>query len=68
MMEMRVVLLLVLRSFDFETIGMEPNKSPKSTHTDLDTIYGDQVFQDMGVGARPRGGHQMKVKFASQKS
>ncbi|KAK2748635.1 hypothetical protein FQN55_004188 [Onygenales sp. PD_40] len=65
MMEMRIVLLLVLRTFDFETVGANPYKNPAAKYTDLDTVYGDLAFQRMALTARPKGGQDMKVSFAS---
>ncbi|KAL1961372.1 hypothetical protein VTO42DRAFT_100 [Malbranchea cinnamomea] len=64
MMEMKMVLLLVLRTFDFEAVRAVPRKNPVATYTDLDALLGDQVLQEMGITAKPRGGLPMRVKFA----
>ncbi|PGG98102.1 hypothetical protein AJ79_08983 [Helicocarpus griseus UAMH5409] len=66
MMEMRMVLLLVLRSFDFEALGIKPHNNPIATYTNLDTIYGDLIYQRQALTARPIGGQSMKVKFAER--
>ncbi|KAI0538399.1 cytochrome P450 [Xylaria digitata] len=59
---MRIILLLTVRDFDFTCHGLEPNAKPKASYTNLDTIYGDVVFQELGgLEARPRGGMMMTV-------
>ncbi|KAI2616233.1 cytochrome P450 [Hypoxylon sp. NC1633] len=55
----RVTLLLTMRDFNFDCAGLEPNPKPKSTYTDLDTVFGDIVFQELAIEARPRGGMMM---------
>ncbi|KAI1656561.1 cytochrome P450 [Daldinia decipiens] len=59
---MRVILLLTVRDFHFELTGLRPNPKPRSTYTDLDTIFGDIVFQELSMEAKPRGGMMMTVK------
>ncbi|KAF2993930.1 hypothetical protein E8E14_001663 [Neopestalotiopsis sp. 37M] len=59
---MRVVLLLTVRDYDFACAGLEPNGKPKSTYTQLDTVFGDIVFAELALEARPRGGMMMTVK------
>ncbi|KAI0128780.1 cytochrome P450 [Xylariales sp. AK1849] len=59
--DMRLVLLLTIRDFDFHCAGLEPNAKPRTTYTDLDTIYGDIIFQELALWARPRGGMMMIV-------
>ena len=59
---MRVVLLLTVRDYDFACAGLEPNDKPKSTYTQLDTVFGDIVFAELALEARPRGGMMMTVK------
>ncbi|KAH8673794.1 cytochrome P450 [Xylariales sp. PMI_506] len=58
--EMRIILLLVSRFFDFHCVG-EPNKTPRAPYTDLDMVYGDLVFQELGMEAKPPGGMMMTV-------
>ncbi|KAF2971661.1 hypothetical protein GQX73_g1881 [Xylaria multiplex] len=59
---MRIILLMTVRDFDFTCHGLEPNAKPKASYTNLDTIYGDVVFQELGgLEARPRGGMMMTV-------
>lgn len=39
---MTLLLVLVLRSFDFEVEGLKPGeKNPFALYTDLDEVYGD---------------------------
>ncbi|KAI1374792.1 cytochrome P450 [Hypoxylon crocopeplum] len=55
----RVILLLTVRDFDLECAGLKPNPKPRSTYMDLDTVFGDIVFQESAMEARPRGGMMM---------
>lgn len=59
---MRVVILLTARDFDFKCENVVPNEKPKSSFTDMDTVYGDIIFQELALEARPRGGMMMTVK------
>ncbi|KAF2495414.1 cytochrome P450 3A30 [Lophium mytilinum] len=59
--EMKIVLLLTAREFDFECANVVPNKEPRCGWTDLDTKVGDIAFQELGFEAKPRGGMMMKV-------
>jgi cytochrome P450 len=54
--ELRVVLLLTVRDFDFECVGVKPNSTPRACYTDLDLQLGDMVFQEVGLEAKPRAG------------
>jgi len=58
---LRVILLLTVRDYDFECAGLKPNATPRASYTTLDTIYGDIVFQELGLAAKPRGGMMMTV-------
>ncbi|KAL8343233.1 hypothetical protein RB598_004539 [Gaeumannomyces tritici] len=62
--EMRAVLLLTARWFDFETAGPGANAKPRVpevTTLDADTPLGDWAFQELIMEARPRGGAMMRV-------
>ncbi|KAK6077837.1 sterigmatocystin biosynthesis P450 monooxygenase stcS-like protein 1 [Seiridium cupressi] len=59
---MRVVLLLTVRDFDLDCAEIVPNPKPRSAYTDLDTVYGDIIFQELALEARPRGGMMITVK------
>ncbi|KKP04884.1 hypothetical protein THAR02_02985 [Trichoderma harzianum] len=63
MNELKVILLMVVRDFEFECAGLEPNAKPKTSYTNLDTVFGDVIFQELGIEARPRGGMMMTVKM-----
>ena len=63
--ELRVILLMTVRDFDFECAGLKPNSKPRTTYTDLDTVYGDIVFQKQGVEAKPRCGMMMTARRRS---
>ncbi|PNP47738.1 hypothetical protein THARTR1_10499 [Trichoderma harzianum] len=62
MNELKVILLMVVRDFEFECAGLEPNAKPRTSYTNLDTVFGDIIFQELGIEARPRGGMMMTVK------
>ncbi|KAF9873422.1 hypothetical protein CkaCkLH20_09235 [Colletotrichum karsti] len=65
--ELRVLLLLTARWFEFETVVMgEKSKEPKTIFFDLDLYVGDAAFQEMKLGASPRSGMQMKVKLSGR--
>lgn len=59
--ELRVILLLVIRDYNFECAGLKPNPKPRASYTTLDTVYGDIVFQELGMEAKPRGAMMMTV-------
>lgn len=63
--EMRAVLLLTARWFDFETVGPGANphpRVPEVTTLDADTPLGDWAFQELVMEAKPRGGAMMRVR------
>ena len=60
--ELRIILLLTTRDYEFECAGLKPNEKPKTTYTELDTVFGDIVFQELGLEARPRGGMMMRCR------
>ncbi|KAL6357151.1 hypothetical protein LRP88_10770 [Fusarium phalaenopsidis] len=60
--ELKVILVMTVRDYSFECAGLKPNDKPKTTYTDLDRVYGDIVFQELGLEAKPRGGMMMTVK------
>jgi hypothetical protein len=53
---------MTVRDYEFECAGLKPNAQPKTTYTELDTVFGDIVFQELGLEARPRGGMMMTCK------
>ena len=58
--ELRVILLMTARDYEFECAGLKPNVRPRTSWTDLDTVFGDIVFQELGMEAKPRGGMMMR--------
>jgi cytochrome P450 len=60
MEELRVILLLTVRDFEFEAI-VKPNTQKRASYTDLDKRIGDLAFQALGLEAKPRGGAMMSV-------
>jgi Cytochrome P450 len=59
--ELRIILLLTIRQYNFECCGLKPNATPRAEYTTLDTIFGDVVFQELGLEAKPRGRVMMTV-------
>ena len=66
MNEMKVVLALLVRDFEFTCVDIKPNSKPKLSVTNLDTIYGDIVFQELAMSAGVRGGMMVTAKRVSQ--
>lgn len=60
--ELKIILLMTIRDYDFECADLKPNEKPRTCYTKLDTVYGDIVFQELGLEAKPRGKMMMKVK------
>jgi cytochrome P450 len=60
--ELKVILVMTLRDYDFNCAGLKPNKIPRASYTDMDLVYGDIIFQELGLEAKPRGGMMMQVK------
>lgn len=60
--ELKIILVATVRDFDFQCAEIKPNPQPKTLHTNLDTTYGDIIFQEFALEAKPRGGMMMTVK------
>ncbi|KAJ3539435.1 hypothetical protein NM208_g5489 [Fusarium decemcellulare] len=60
--ELKIILLMTMRDYTFECPTLVPNTKPRTLHTDLDTVCGDVIFQELGIDARPRGKMMMVVK------
>jgi cytochrome P450 len=60
--ELKIILLMTMRDYTFECANLKPNEKPKTTYTDMDTVYGDIIFQELGLEAKPRGGMMMTVR------
>lgn len=64
MNEMKIMLLLIVRWFDFELRDHTPVLEPLFSYTDLDTIIGKHAFQSFSYTATPTGSVNMKVSLA----
>lgn len=62
MNEMKVIMIMTMRDYDFECQGLRPNQPARATYTDMDGVFGDSVFQELGMEARLRCGMMLKVK------
>ncbi|KAF6815218.1 cytochrome p450 [Colletotrichum sojae] len=63
--ELRILMLLLVRWFDFETVVS--GTSERVMYMDLDNKVGDLAFQMVGMEARPRHDMRMKVKLRERK-
>jgi cytochrome P450 len=64
MEEMKIMLVMVARSFDFEyfPVGVTEGMKPRVGHTDLDVKLGDAVFTVQRFTTGPRGPLRVRVK------
>ncbi|KAF2467469.1 cytochrome P450 3A30 [Lindgomyces ingoldianus] len=60
--ELRIILLLTVREFDFQCADIKPNRKPRVEWTDLDVTFGDRAFQEFIFEAKPRDGMKMTVR------
>ncbi|KAL6904557.1 cytochrome P450 [Trichoderma evansii] len=59
--EMKIMLVMVARSFDFELRDHNPTEKPKYSFTDLDTKLGKHAVQGWTFSAGPAGKVMMRV-------
>lgn len=59
--EMKIMLVMVARSFDFELRDHNPTDRPKYSFTDLDTKLGVHAIQSWSYTAGPPGKVMMKL-------
>lgn len=64
--ELRVMLLLTARWFDFETLVESKNDKARVMFMDLDEKIGDLAFQVVGMEAGPRKDMRMKVQLSDR--
>ncbi|CAI0641785.1 unnamed protein product [Colletotrichum noveboracense] len=62
MNELKIIFSLILVDFSFKCYGLAPNTKTTTSYTDLDQTYGDIIFQELGLEAKPRGGMMMTVQ------
>ncbi|KAL2146369.1 hypothetical protein VTI28DRAFT_4122 [Corynascus sepedonium] len=67
MAEMKIVLLMLARWFDFELRDHNPASEPRLRHTSMDTIIGKHAFQNGRFAAGPNGDVIMKVRSAARR-
>ena len=53
---------MTVRDYEFECADLKPNARPRSSYTELDTVFGDIIFQELGIEAKPRGGMMMRCR------
>lgn len=63
--ELKIILMMTVRDYNFECADIQPNAKPRTVHTDWDTVFGDNVFQELGMEAKPRGKVMMVAKKRS---
>ncbi|KAF2179691.1 cytochrome P450 [Zopfia rhizophila CBS 207.26] len=64
--ELKLILLLTVRDFDFKCADLKPNEKPSVPWTDLDLAFGDRAFQEFIFEAKPRDGMKMTVKKSNR--
>lgn len=62
--ELKVILLLTVREFDFTCANIKPNKVQRVAWTDMDLTFGDLAFQEFVFESKPRDGMPMTVRRA----
>lgn len=62
MNELKIIFSLILVDFSFKCYGLAPNAKNTTSYRDLDQTYGDIIFQELGLEAKPRGGMMMTVQ------
>lgn len=62
MNELKIILALTIADYSFNCSGLKPNSRATTTYTALDKVYGNVIFQELGLEAKPRGGMMMTVK------
>lgn len=60
--ELRGYLLCLVRWFDFEIVDLKPRKTPRAPWSDLDLKLGDLAYQELQLGASPRGSVTMQAR------
>ncbi|KAK2788436.1 hypothetical protein FQN53_003582 [Emmonsiellopsis sp. PD_33] len=60
--EMKCILLMTVRSFEFECLDFNPSGKQRVPFTDLDLWMGDMAFQNLAISATPSGKVMMKVR------
>lgn len=66
MEEMKTVLLYTVQFFELTCWDLKPNKKPRVDWTKRGLVFGDRVFQEMLLDAKPRDGMTMMVKEAKK--
>ena len=61
MQELKIILLLTIRYYDFKCADLKPNLKPRVPWTNWDLVFGDRAFQRTAFGAKPRDGMPMTV-------
>ncbi|KAK0642215.1 cytochrome P450 [Cercophora newfieldiana] len=60
--EMRILLVMLARTFDFEHLPVNVPDKPRVSHTDMDVTMGDVAFGVARFTAGPRGPVKMRVR------
>ncbi|KAH7139805.1 cytochrome P450 [Dactylonectria estremocensis] len=60
--ELKIILLMTIRDYDFVYTDLNPNTIARTSFTNLDTLFGDVVFQELATEAQPQGRMMMKVQ------
>ncbi|PTD10377.1 P450 monooxygenase AflN [Fusarium culmorum] len=59
---LKVIVVMTIRDYVFKCADLKPNLKPRTLHTDVDVVFGDIAFQQLGLEGRPRDGMMMTVR------
>jgi cytochrome P450 len=58
---LKMITVMTMGKYTFECVGLKPNRKPRTKHTNLDLVFGDVAFQQLGLEGRLRDGMMMTV-------
>lgn len=61
MNQMKVALTMIIRDFNFCCADLRPNPKTRADDVEVDTMFGDVVFQEIGLEAKSRGPMMMML-------
>ncbi|UZP45306.1 hypothetical protein NXS19_013118 [Fusarium pseudograminearum] len=59
---LKVIVVMTIGDYVFECADLKPNRKPRTLHTDVDVVFGDIAFQQLGLEGRPRDRMMMTVR------
>ncbi|QPC73089.1 hypothetical protein HYE68_003841 [Fusarium pseudograminearum] len=59
---LKAIVVMTIGDYVFECADLKPNRKPRTLHTDVDVVFGDIAFQQLGLEGRPRDRMMMTVR------